>query len=51
MAHFLEPPLHDLAERFRFLDQEIAVMQLPPEAESYLQRNNSLVAISKVRTC
>ncbi len=49
MAHFLEPLLHDLAERFRFLDQEIAGMQLPPEAESYRQRIHNLVRMGKTR--
>jgi len=33
MGHFLEPLLHDLAERFLFLDEEFAKLVLPPEAE------------------
>ena len=38
MGHFLEPLLHDLAERFRFLDEELACLRLPPEAESCRRR-------------
>ena len=33
MGHLLEPLLHDLAERLLFLDEEIAKLVLPPEAE------------------
>ncbi len=49
MAHFLEPLLHDLAERFRFLDQEIIRIQVPPEAEPCRKRIHRLVRIAKGR--
>ncbi|SRR6266849_2669203 len=49
MTHVLEPLLHDLAERFRFLDEEISKMQVPPEAESCRQRIHRLVSIGKNR--
>src|ERR1700674_4197220 len=49
MQHFLEPLLHDLAERFRFLEQEMANMQLPVEAEPCRQRIYRLVQIGKNR--
>jgi hypothetical protein len=49
MQHFLEPLLHDLAERFRFLEEEMANMQLPVEAEPCRQRIYRLVQIGKTR--
>lgn len=49
MPHFLQPLLHDLAERFRFLDQEMVGMEVPPEAEPCRQRIHRLVQIAKGR--
>ena len=49
MTHILEPLLHDLAERFRFLDAEISAIHLPPEAEPCRQRIHRLVVMAKGR--
>src|SRR5579883_613417 len=49
MSHVLEPLLHDLAERFRFLDHEMANLQVPPEAEPCRQRIHRLVSLAKDR--
>ncbi|PYT96209.1 MAG: hypothetical protein DMG38_24645 [Acidobacteria bacterium] len=34
MGHVLEPLLHDLAERFCFLEEELGKMVVPPKAEA-----------------
>jgi hypothetical protein len=47
MPSFLGPLLHDLAERYRFLDQELAGLQLPPEAEGCRKRIHHLVQRGK----
>jgi hypothetical protein len=47
MSNFLEPLLHDLAEKFRFLDEELARIQTPPEAEPCRQRIQRLVSRGK----
>jgi hypothetical protein len=49
MANFLEPLLHDLAERFRFLDEELAKTQAPPEAETCRRQIGRLVRQGKFR--
>jgi len=49
MANFLEPLLHDLAERFRFLDEELARIQAPSEAEPCRQQIQRLVSQGKAR--
>ncbi len=49
MPNFLEPLLHDLAERFRFLDEELARTQPPPEAEPCRQRIRRLVSHGRAR--
>lgn len=49
MGHFLEPLLHDLAERFRFLDEELAGITVPPEAEPCRNRIHQLVVRAKAR--
>ena len=49
MSNFLEPLLHDLAERFRFLDEELARIQAPPEAEPCRQQIRRLVSQGKAR--
>lgn len=49
MGHFLEPLLHDLAERFRFLEVELAGMNLPPEAQACRTRIHHLVERAKAR--
>ena len=49
MGHFLEPLLHDLAERFRFLEDELGQMTVPPEAESSRQRIHRIAARAKAR--
>jgi hypothetical protein len=49
MSHVLEPLLHDLAERFRFLDHEMARLKVPPEAEPCRQRIHRLVSLAKNR--
>lgn len=47
MSNFLEPLLHDLAERFRFLDEELARIQAPPEADPCRQQVRRLVSRGK----
>ena len=49
MGHFLEPLLHDLAERFRFLEDELGHLTVPPEAESSRQRIHGIAARAKAR--
>jgi hypothetical protein len=49
MGHFLEPLLHDLAERFRFLEEELNLMAVPPEAEDAKKRIHHLVVRAKNR--
>ena len=49
MSNFLEPLLHNLAERFRFLDEELAKIQAPSEAEPCRQRIRRLVSQGKAR--
>jgi hypothetical protein len=49
MSNFLEPLLHDLAEKFRFLDEELARTQAPPEAEPCRQQIRRLVSRGKAR--
>jgi hypothetical protein len=49
MGHFLEPLLHDLGERFRFLEEELGQMAVPPEAEACRSRIHRLVARAKDR--
>lgn len=49
MGHFLEPLLHDLAERFRFLDDELGRMALPPEVEPLRQRIHQIAVRAKAR--
>src|SRR5215470_15608545 len=47
MGHVLEPLLHDLAERFRFLEEELRQMTVPPEAEASRGRIHQLTARAK----
>jgi hypothetical protein len=49
MSSFLEPLLHDLAERFRFLDEELASIQAPSEAGPCRQQIQRLVSRGKAR--
>ena len=48
MGHVLEPLLHDLAERFRFLEEELRRMTVPPEAEASRQQIHQLAARAKL---
>ncbi len=49
MSNFLEPLLHDLAERFRFLNEELARIPAAPEAEPCRQQIQRLVSRGKAR--
>src|SRR5216683_2193050 len=49
MGHVLEPLLHDLAERFRFLEEELGRMTVPPEAEASRKRIHQIAARAKKR--
>jgi hypothetical protein len=49
MGHVLEPLLHDLAERFRFLEEELGGMTVPPEAEASRKRIHQIAARAKKR--
>ena len=49
MAHVLEPLLHDLAERFRFLEEELGKMVVPPEAEASRRQIHQIAAKAKKR--
>src|ERR1700730_3653402 len=49
MGHVLEPLLHDLAERFRFLEEELGGMTVPPEAEASRARIHQIAARAKTR--
>lgn len=49
MGHVLEPLLHDLAERFRFLEEELGRMSVPPEAEASRRRIHQIAARAKRR--
>ena len=49
MGHVLEPLLHDLAERFRFLEEELGKMVVPPEAEASRRQIHQIAAKAKKR--
>jgi hypothetical protein len=49
MGHVLEPLLHDLAERFRFLEDELGKIVVPPEAETSRNRIHQIAAKAKQR--
>lgn len=49
MGHVLEPLLHDLAERFRFLEDELGRMTVPPEVEASRKRIHQIAARAKKR--
>jgi hypothetical protein len=49
MGHVLEPLLHDLAERFRFLEEELGRMSVPSEAEAARKRIHRIATRAKER--
>src|ERR1700722_16553816 len=49
MGHVIEPLVHDLAERFRFLEDELGKIVVPPEAETSRHRIHQIAARAKQR--